>query len=305
MSKKTKRRIVVVVLSVVALFVIGLIATVLLNVFDKNGSSYIDYYDGYEMAVEDSSGSSYLAEPMLEKSYNDEVSSTPAAERMIIKTGSVSMVVKDVREAIKAISAYATEKGGFVVSSNVSKYDLSVSGDITFRIPSEIFGQGVLDVKAMGEVKSESVYGQDVTEEFVDLESQLGNLRATEAQFLEIMKSAFKIEDVLAVQRELGTVRGQIEGIEGRMKYLKESASLSTLTVYLSTDPGTLPVLDEEKWAPFTVVKNAVRSLIEVGKWLVDALIWIVIYIPIWILGLLVLWGLGKLGKKAWVKLWG
>jgi len=222
-----------------------------------------------------------------------------AQERLIIKTGNISMVVENVRAGIKAISEYAVEKGGFVVSSNIDKIGLSLSGYITFRIPVEIFDQAQEDVKNMGEVTSESMNGQDVTEEYVDLDSQLKNLRATEEQFLEIMKKATEIEDILAVQNQLTIVRGNIEGIEGRMKYLRESASMSTLTIYLSTDPDVLPAWDEEdQWKPWGVVKEAVRSLADMGKGLVNLLIWLVVYIPLWLLILAVVWIVIRVAKR-------
>lgn len=314
MSKKTRFRLLVGLIVLAVLIVIGLVAGYFLG--PKSGSyEQLGYYD-YDSAgvVSEStggSGFSFFSDDEERKSAPSDAimpapgegsvaANVPAADRLIIKTGNVSMVVEEVRAAIKAISDYATAKGGFVVSSNVSKYDLAVSGDITIRIPSVVFEQGVSDVKAMGEVQSESVYGQDVTEEYVDLDAQLTNLRATETQFLEIMKKAVKIEDVLAVQRELSSVRSEIERITGRMKYLKESASFSTLTVYLSTDPLSLPAIDDDQWKPFAVVKDAFRSLVEEAQGLVDVLIWVVIYVPIWGFFALLVYGGYRLYKRIW-----
>ncbi len=226
-------------------------------------------------------------------------SSSVASDRLIIKTGSLSIVVKDVKEAVKIVSDYATKNGGFVVYSNVYKSGLSPYAEISIRIPSENFAKGVESVKAVGEVTSESVSGQDVTEEFVDLEARLNNLRATEAQYLEIMKKAVKIEDVLAVQNELTYTREEIERIEGRMKYLEESAALSTLTVYLSTDPSALPAVDNENiWKPFAVVKEAFRTLVDMGKSTVDGIIWFgVVILPIVIVVGFVAWILFLIGR--------
>ena len=86
-------------------------------------------------------------------------------DRLIIKTGQLAMVVKDVRGAVQAITNYVAEKGGFVVNSEVSKEDVEVSGSITVRIPVTTFDQAQEDVKAMGEVTSQQVSGQDVNEE--------------------------------------------------------------------------------------------------------------------------------------------
>jgi hypothetical protein len=173
------------------------------------------------------------------------------------------------------------------------------SGYVTVRIPVADFDASITKVGEFGEVTSKTIQGQDVTEEFVDLDAQLKNLRATENQFLEIMKKATKIEDILAVQRELSNVRGQIDSIEGRMKYLQQSADLSTLTVYLSTDPSNLPIFDEsDTWKPWAQVKEAARSLLELGKGLVNFVIWIVVYIPFWFLLGLVVWMVVKIGKR-------
>ncbi len=221
------------------------------------------------------------------------------ADRLIIKNGSLTMVVKDVKVAVSAIIKYAESKGGFVVNSNITKDGLAPYAELTVRIPATEFDNGLGEVKQMGEVKSELVNGQDVTEEYVDLQAQLKNLSASESQFLEIMKRAVKIEDVLAVQRELTNVRGQIEGIQGRIKYLEQSAKLSSLTVYLSTDPNVLPALDQEnKWKPMAEVKAAARSLVVVGKALVNLMIWLVIYIPLWILIVLIVLGVRRWRRK-------
>lgn len=231
-----------------------------------------------------------------------EESGTPnqnVADRLIIKTGFLSLVVKDVLEGVGKIHAFAKSKGGFVVSSNISKDGLAPYAEVTIRIPSEVFDGGVQEVKAMGEVKSERVNGQDVTEEYTDLSSQLRNLRVSETQFLEIMKRAQKIEDVLAVQRELTRIQGEIEVLLGRIKYLEQSAKLSTLTVYLATDPQNLPVVDsDDKWKPVAVFKDALRSLVEFGKGIVDFVIWLVVYIPVWTLIALVVWIIRKWWKK-------
>lgn len=216
-------------------------------------------------------------------------------ERLIIKTGNISVVVKDVQASVSKIIEYAVKNGGFEVSRNIYKNGTALNGDVTIRVPSKLFDSGIEEMRKLGEVQGQQVNGQDVTEEFVDVQAQLKNLKATEAQFLEIMARAQKIEDVLAVQRELANVRSNIERLEGRKKYLEQSASLSTITVHLSTDPETLPIVEkEDQWKPIVVVKEAARGLVEVGKTVANAIIWFVVYMPVWVGILLILW----LGRK-------
>ena len=223
-------------------------------------------------------------------------------ERLVIKTATLTMVVQDVAKAVSAISSYAETKGGFIISSELYETGSGLSGSVSVRIPADFFDSGLGDVKGFGEVKSQTLSGQDVTEEFVDLSSQLKNLRATEEQFLEIMKKAEKIEDILAVQRELSTVRSQIELIQGRMKFLQQSAALSTITVYLSTDPSALPVIDnEDQWKPWGTLKEAARSLLDTLKWYADGLIWVLVYVPVALLYLGFFALLYWVGRKVYV----
>ena len=213
------------------------------------------------------------------------------ADRLIIKNGSLGVVVKDVRNAAKAVQVFAEGNGGFVVSSNIYENGRAPSATVLVRIPSESFEQAISSVQGLGTVEHESISGQDVTEEFVDIEAQLKNYKATEEQFLAIMARATDIPDVLAVQRELTNVRNNIDRLEGRMKFLSESAAFSSLTVNLSTDPEDLPIVDkDDKWKPIVVIKDAVRNLIEVGQSLAALIIQIVVFAPIWILLILIAW---------------
>lgn len=207
-----------------------------------------------------------------------------AVKRLVIKTGSMSVVVKDVRIGIQKIAEYAEKNGGFVVSSNISQRGNAPYGTIMIRIPSDKFDAGVSEVKTFGEVTSEDTRGEDVTAEFVDLDSQIRNLKATEEQFLAIMKQATKIEDILNVQNQLSNIRGQIQVIQGRMNYLQKSADLSSLTITLSTDPSVLPIVEKQgnQWKPWVEVKEAARELIEVGKGIVSLFIWVLVFTPVW-----------------------
>jgi hypothetical protein len=225
----------------------------------------------------------------------------PDTNRMIVKNGSVSVVVKDVLESVKNITSYTEGHKGFVVQSNNYKSGTIPYGVVTIRVPASEFEGTITYVKTLGNVVSENITGTDVTEEYVDLEGQLKNLQAAEQQFLAIMKRADKIADILAVQNELTRVRGQIEGIQGRMKYLKETADMSSITVNLSTDPSALPVVDKDTntWKPVAVIKEALRSLVEVGKGVLNFLIWVVIFSPVWG-GLIVLvrWVYRRMSRK-------
>jgi hypothetical protein len=148
---------------------------------------------------------------------------------------------------------------------------------VTLRVDAAKFDQALSELRRLAvEVRNESIRGEDVTAEFVDLEAQLRNLEAAEAQLQQILKQATKTEDVLNVYRELTAIRGQIEQIKGRMKYLSQSAALATISVNLIPDALAQPV-DVGGWQPAGVAKNAVEALITSLQGLVSIAIWFVI----------------------------
>jgi len=105
---------------------------------------------------------------------------------------------------------------------------------LSVRVPAAQFNQVMDEIRAVGaRVIQEKVTGQDVTEEFMDLEARIKKQKALELQFLEIMKRAGKVDDALSVQRQLAEVRTEIEKLEGRRRFLENQSSLSTINVTL------------------------------------------------------------------------
>lgn len=163
------------------------------------------------------------------QSYNTDI------QRMIVRTGNLTLVVSDIAATLDRIAQMAESTQGYVVSSNQWKDNSRLVGTITIRVPSEQFDNTMSSIKSLAdEVTSENTSAQDVTEEYVDLTAKLKNLEATEAQLLEIMKKAEKVEDILAVQRQLTTTRDDIERTKGRMQYLEQTSETSLITVQLT-----------------------------------------------------------------------
>lgn len=156
-------------------------------------------------------------------------------DRMIVRTGNISIVVDDVAGALANITQMADSLNGYVVSSNTWKNGETVYGSISIRIPAESYDSASNSVTQIAvDVTSQSSSSQDVTEEYVDLTAQLSNLKATEAQLLLIMAKAEKVEDILAVQAQLTQIQSQIEQIQGRMQYLEKTSATSLINISLA-----------------------------------------------------------------------
>ncbi len=165
----------------------------------------------------------------------------PAANpRRIIRTGELSLETDAPEAAVQELSSFAEDKGGFVISSDTSRWKdadgaETVTTTVVFRVPVAAFDGALAAVRALGSrVASEKVTGQDVTEEYVDLEARVRAQRAVEDQYVRILGDAKTIPDVLAVQQKLGEVRTEIERAEGRRRFLESQTSLSTITVHVA-----------------------------------------------------------------------
>jgi hypothetical protein len=170
-------------------------------------------------------------------------------ERKIIRNADLNLESNTPEEAMTKITAIAESKGGFVVESQQSTSDAkSATRDVvtmTVRVPAAKFNETLDEIrKTASRVILENVKGEDVTEEFIDIEARLKTEKALEQQFLEIMKQAKSVEDALNVQRQLAQVRGEIEKIEGRRRFLESQTSLSTIKIRLQT-PAALSVNSE------------------------------------------------------------
>jgi PKD repeat protein len=157
------------------------------------------------------------------------------ADRMVVRTGNIQLVVSDVAKALDNVINIAKDNGGYVVTSQKWKEGERNIGTISIRVLAENYDKSIAALRGMAlSIISESSSSQDVTQEYVDLDSRVKNLEATEAQLLKIMASATKTEDILSIQRELTNVRGQIEQAKGRMQYLQRTSSTSLIDVRLN-----------------------------------------------------------------------
>jgi len=169
------------------------------------------------------------------------VSTQAAAQsRIIVHTARMSLVVNDVAQAVGEIRAIATGLGGWIVSSD---QEARHSGAIAIRVPANLLEQAFADLEDVAsEVESLQVTSQDVTEEFVDSESRLTSLRATERRLLSFLDLAADVEEALLVQEELSSLQLQIEQIQGRLNYLRQVAAFSLIEIDLKLAAVTIEV---------------------------------------------------------------
>lgn len=198
-------------------------------------------------------------------------------DQKIIKNGRLQLLVDKVTDAADRITGIAKARGGFVQSSSVSEGgDGTYSGDIEVRVPSDAFEGAMSEIKKLATlVKNETSTGQDVTEQYTDLQAQLRNAQAQEQTYLEILKEARTVSDTLQVQAQLGSIRGQIESLQGRIQYLTNQTSYSTISVSLEEEPAVRA--PTKTFRPLSIVKEAAQALVDAFQNILSGLIWAVI----------------------------
>lgn len=207
------------------------------------------------------------------------VANVTGTERMVVRTASLDLVVPDTEKALEEIQAMARELGGYVVSVEAYQYQEGRQATVTFRVTSDALDTALERLRAMATtVRRESVSGQDVTDQYVDLRSRLHHLEAKEKQLLEFLDRAEDTEAVLAVYEHLSQTQAEIEQVKGRMQYLENQTALATITVSLTPDVMAQP-LETGGWNLPATVRSAVEALLKVLEFFVKAFIYLIIVV--------------------------
>ncbi len=202
-------------------------------------------------------------------------------ERMIIRTGEMSLVVEDVVDARDEIAQLAVRYDGYVVSSRISGEEQDRRGRISIRVPDDRFEQALAKLGELAvRVTSERTDSRDVTEEYVDLQSRLKNAEATESQYLALLERA-EVEETIRIYELLHQVRREVEQIKGQMQYLERTSSMSLIEVHLEAETTAKPLV-RAGWSALEALKSAVRGIVTFGQWLGTAAIWLLIFSPVW-----------------------
>ncbi|HKZ43722.1 MAG TPA: DUF4349 domain-containing protein [Anaerolineales bacterium] len=234
---------------------------------------------GEGLGMESAPVDSYAPSAAMDRGLgNIDSSKNQIQERMVIQNVDLSIVVPDPEIKMTEIGKMAVEMGGFVVSSNLYQNERSngssiPEGSITIRIPAEILDEALDEIKAdVVEVRNQNRIGQDVTQDYIDLNSQLHSLQAAAAQLEEIMKKAEKTDDVLNVFTQLQYYNQQIDMIKGQIQYYEQASALSAVSITLIAE-ATIQPIEIGGWKPEGVVRDAIQSLIEFWQGFVDFMI--------------------------------
>jgi len=233
-----------------------------------------------------------------------------AASHMIIKNGDIKLQVEDTDIAIARATQVVGDMGGYIISSRVW-YQPYADGEnykyatITIGVPVEQFERTLNRLREISvKVLDENASGEDVTNQYVDMQSQVTNLEATRDRIKSFLDDAKTVDEALRINAELANVEAQIEQIKGQMNYLKDRSAYSTITINLepklpelvetpTPTPSPTPTVE---WRPGETFNSARKAVTYAYQGIIDLLIWVfVVLVPIFAPPVLLLWGLWKL----------
>lgn len=170
------------------------------------------------------------------------IATVSITERKIIKRGDISFQTRSIRETTNFITSTVNELKGYISSENIYNSDNRTTQRLEIRIPATSFDELLTRISQNAKrIDSKNVQVQDITEEFIDIESRIKTKKELENRYKEILSQAKTVVEIVSIEKELGTLQTDIEAIEGRLKYLKDQVSLSTLTVeYYESVSSTL-----------------------------------------------------------------
>ncbi|QGQ47030.1 DUF4349 domain-containing protein [Metabacillus sediminilitoris] len=206
-----------------------------------------------------------------DKETNQSIDTNSTEDRMVIYSANLTIRVVSFKDTLKLVKQQLTSANGYIVESN--SYSTgdgeSLEGMITVRIPQGTFDSFLQSVeKESTKVVDRSITGQDVTEEFVDLESRLKSKQVVENRLLDFMEKAEKTEDLLKISTDLATVQGEIEQIKGRMNYLNNKIDMATVTIHVIEDKVKVPQLENNELNTWEKTKqqfmNSVNFLLKI-----------------------------------------
>lgn len=240
-------------------------------------------------AFSNSSASSSFGQDISESSVDENT------ERKLIKTGGISLEVQSLDAAAKAAGEWAAKFGGYVESSYSGESD----GTVKVRIPSERFDEAMAEAGNLGEVKSQSVSSEDVTERFYDLKTRLEAKKVMRGRLEDYLSKAKDMKDLLQIERELNSVVTDIESMEGSMRRLSSKIDYSSITVSYSLPYRADPDGGSFKWPDFgDGFRRFASHIVDFFVGFVKAVLYIVICgIPVLAFAALLFWLLfGKVG---------
>jgi hypothetical protein len=226
----------------------------------------------------------------------------PQPDRKIIKNAAIALEVQDVSSALNQVTLLSSQYGGYVVSSRSWYVQDYPHAAYSFAVPVERFEEVLEQVRRLGKVLDEKTSGQDVTDQYVDLEARIRNQEATAERIRGFLDQTRTVDEALRVNQQLAQVEEQLEQLKGQRDALGQRAAFSTLNVEFSPAIPNASAKLSSVWSPLGTLAEATDALVAILRVLIDVTIWVVVLsLPFIVIGGAIFL-VGRLGWRLLVK---
>ncbi len=205
---------------------------------------------------------------------------TSSPDRLVIINKTIVMEVKDVENSRIQVERLITEYNGYILNLTLSsadtqpvpmetKTDKITKAIIVIKVPIKNFIKFTQEVKKLGKLKSEFESSEEVTEQYIDLNARLKNLKREEERFLSFFDAAKNVKEMLEIERELSRIRGEIESLQAQVDHLEKSAKMATITLELS-EPSPIVTPSGESWGFIEAIRKAIQNFVKVINFLIQ-----------------------------------
>jgi len=215
--------------------------------------------------------------------------------KKIIKDANVSVEVKSIDEDFKKIAMWVESNGGYEFSRQASSYASNKNVTVVFKVPPEKLNVFLSFLSTVGNLSNTNISSNDITDDYYDTAARLQNLKNGRDQFLQIMKKAVTIDELLKVQAELNNITGEIEALEGKLKMWDKLVAESTVSLSISEQNKPVSISQNVSWnfsTPREVWQAMKNGFIMVTNGLFSILLWLLIVVvtlsPIIVIGAII-----------------
>ena len=227
----------------------------------------------------------------------------PTQIRRLVRKAELDLRVSDTTAAAESINKLVAQFEGHIGSSSANRIDGNLHYSMTVRVPESRLDEAITSLKKLAdEVEREQSSAEDVTEQYVDLNARLLTLEATEKELRALLAESRqrqqKAEEIMAIYRELTTIRTNIEQIRGQLNVLQNLTSLATINVSLS--PSESPTTVVTSWRPTETISASFQSLATTLTVLADfAIVLVIVVLPTLLIMALTVWVLLRLWQTT------
>jgi hypothetical protein len=226
---------------------------------------------------------------------------TNISERKISKNAQLEIKVKSLDDSMNFITNKTNSYKGYIVSSSSyapnTDYETKTA-NISLRVPSDSLDQFLIEIKTYAkETIHESIFTQDITEEYIDVKAKITSMESSEQRLTKLLDKTESVNEIVEVEKELSRLRGEIDSLKGRFKFIENSVVTSLIHIYMEEIPNPVSISDPS-WNTRDIALDAIKALSSFGQFIVSVIVFIFVFTPVWILIAGLIYGTKKLRNR-------